>query len=116
MLALCDGIQVVTTDRTVRPRLAEKFFCVISNWLWGIPDPLSGLKGYNLAFLNSTNLLKVENLAGAKVAKVAITDFGGSHRYLKIIVSDRLDAPRYGNYLAANLRVAKALLKILLNR
>ena len=106
------GRNIVTSDRGARPRLGELIFCFVSKILWGIPDPLSGMKGYNLVFLEQTGLLAMPNIIGAYTAIAGVVKFKAKTQCLKITISSRQDAPRFGNVFSANLKIMSALLRV----
>lgn len=112
---LASGADIVTTDRAERPRISEKIFCAVSRTLWGIPDPLSGLKGYNLTANSVRSILAEENIAGARLAIKAKHALGAKHQCFTIKIYKRQDQPRYGGALRANIKLLYAMLRILLS-
>lgn len=54
--ALRKGADVVIGKRNAYQRWSEYIFSFVSRRLWGIYDPLCGLKGYNLSYLKKIHL------------------------------------------------------------
>src|SRR5882724_9145778 len=49
---LLSGADLVVGVRDHRQRFAESLFCVVSQALWNIKDPLCGMKGYRLSLVS----------------------------------------------------------------
>lgn len=112
LLRLDEGKDIVTTIRNKLPRVSERLFGCIASLVWGIRDPLSGMKGYNLRNDCFKSSFDQDNYAGAALA-IKIKINGGSHSSQRIMVQDREDIPRYGNAFAANYKILKALFTLL---
>ena len=111
---LKNGLDIVTTKRNKLPRFSEKVFSKVGSLIWGIPDPLSGMKAYNLKNINKDNM-NIPNYAGARIA-IKIKQDGGLHSFINIVVADREDSSRYGGSILANIKILKALITLLLIR
>lgn len=109
---LNEGIDIVTTVRNKLPRASEKLFSCIASFVWGIRDPLSGMKGYSVRNDCFKASFDQDNYAGAALA-IKIKINGGSHFSQRIMVQDREDSPRYGNTFLANYKILKALFILL---
>ncbi|MGB2401361.1 MAG: glycosyltransferase family 2 protein [Porticoccaceae bacterium] len=108
---LLNGADIVTTVRDNLPRFSEKIFAITSKLLWGIQDPLSGFKGYNLKSRYFKGAFYKENYAGATLA-IKIKKNGGVHYSEKIKINERNDNPRYGGVISANIKILKALMTL----
>mgnify|MGYP006086040441 FL=1 len=109
---LAEGTDIVTTIRNKMPRVSERLFGCIASLVWGIRDPLSGMKGYSVRNDYFQALFDQDNYAGAALA-IKIKINGGAHFSERIMVQDRKDAPRYGNAFVANYKILKALFTLL---
>lgn len=102
------GADLVVGRRDRTQRWSETFFCVVGRTVWGLQDPLCGMKGYRLS-----NLAKFENIntypsIGTEIAIRMIKD--GVHvSQLEIKTRQRNGISRFGGGFNANLRICRAL-------
>lgn len=108
------GYDLVAGIRTKRYRIAEKIFCFFSNFLWGLKDPLCGLKGYNLklysdqGYFDSYQSIGTELLINSKKARKKI-------KQINVKIFNRSDKPRFGNIMHANFKIFRAFILTLYN-
>ncbi len=89
-------------------RIAETIFARCANLLWGVPDPMCGMKGYASALYTRAGRFDRYKLIGSELAVRSVVA-GCRTARMPIIVRDRLDAPRFGRLLNANYRILRAM-------
>ena len=102
------GADLVVGHRDRTQRWSETLFCVVGSTVWGLEDPLCGMKGYRLS-----NLAKVENIntypsVGTELA-IRMVMAGIHVSQPKIKTRQRDGISRFGSGFNANLRICKAL-------
>jgi glycosyltransferase involved in cell wall biosynthesis len=109
MIALLeDGNELVLGIRDRFARIGETIFGLFANYLWGVADPMCGLKGYATALYTRAGRFDRYKLIGSELAVRSIVA-GCRTAKMGIIVRDRLDAPRFGRLLSANYRILRAM-------
>lgn len=107
------GADVVVGVRDKRQRLAEHVFAFVSRKLWGISDPLCGLKAYRieiyleLGYFDSYNSIGTELAIYASRNKKIVTQ-------LPVTTRERLDSPRFGRRFSSNHRIFRALINAII--
>jgi glycosyltransferase involved in cell wall biosynthesis len=110
MIALLDeGNELVLGIRDRFARIGETIFARIANSLWGVADPMCGMKGYSTALYLSAGHFDRYKLIGSELAVRSIVA-GCRTARMKFIVRDRLGKPRFGRLLLANYRILRAML------
>lgn len=107
------GFDFIVGKRNRFQRIAEHIFSFISKNVWGISDPLCGMKAYSKKCFEIKNIEHI-NSVGTKYAIIS------SKRNLKFIeidikTKDRIDTPRFGSGIKPNFIIIKALIKMLLH-
>ncbi len=109
MIALLDqGNELVLGVRDRFARIGETIFARCANWLWGVADPMCGMKGYASALYQRAGRFDRYKLIGSELAVRSIVA-GCRTARMPIIVRDRQDAPRFGRLLSANYRILRAM-------
>jgi glycosyltransferase involved in cell wall biosynthesis len=109
MIALLnDGNELVLGIRDRFARIGETIFARCANFLWGVADPMCGMKGYATSLYTSAGYFDRYKLIGSELAVRSILA-GCRTARMGIIVDDRLDAPRFGHVLYSNYRILRAL-------
>jgi glycosyltransferase involved in cell wall biosynthesis len=109
MIALLDeGNELVLGVRDRFARIAETIFARCANLLWGVPDPMCGMKGYASALYTRAGHFDRYKLIGSELAVRSVVG-GCRTARMPIIVRDRLDAPRFGRLFSANMRILRAM-------
>ncbi len=109
MIALLDeGNELVLGIRDRFARIGETIFASCANCLWGVADPMCGIKGYATTLYTSAGRFDRYKLIGSELAVRSIVA-GCRTARIEIIVRDRLDAPRFGHVLSANYRILRAM-------
>jgi glycosyltransferase involved in cell wall biosynthesis len=110
MIALLDeGNELVLGIRDRFARTGETIFASIANFLWGVADPMCGMKGYATSLYTRAGRFDHYKLIGSELAVRSIIA-GCRTARMKIIVRDRLGTPRFGRLLSANYRILRAML------
>lgn len=103
------GADLVVGTRDSTQRWSEVVFGCVSKYLWGVNDPLCGMKGYRLQVFNKLNQLNTYSSIGTELTIRA------AKSNLKIIqipirTRPRIGQSRFGSGFKANIRIMKALL------
>ena len=110
MIALLDeGNELVLGIRDRFTRIGETIFARIANFLWGVADPMCGMKGYATSLYNSAGCFDRYKLIGSELAVRSIVA-GCRTARMNIIIRDRIGRPRFGRLLSANFRILRAML------
>ncbi len=109
MIALLEeGNELVLGVRDRFARIGETIFARCANFLWGVADPMCGMKGYATSLYIRAGRFDRYKLIGSELAVRSIVA-GCPTAKMDIIVRDRLDAPRFGRLLSANWRILRAM-------
>ena len=106
--ALGEGVDVVIGVRDRRQRIAEHAFALVSRLLWGIRDPLCGMKAYRIELYRSLGHFDAYGSIGTELVIYAARQHKNIVQ-IPVLTCDRVDAPRFGLKLDANLKIFKAL-------
>jgi glycosyltransferase involved in cell wall biosynthesis len=114
MIALLDeGNELVLGIRDHFARIGETIFGRCADFLWGVADPMCGMKGYATSLYISAGYFDRHKLIGSELAVRSVVA-GCRTGTMNITVRDRLDAPRFGRLLAANYRILRAMIVLML--
>lgn len=109
MLKLLDeGADVVIGIRSQRARLAENLFAGLTTLLYGIRDPLCGMKAYRASVYEQCGHFDSYHSIGTELALFA------ARRCMRVeqipfTVLQRADTPRFGSLWMSNLRIFRAM-------
>jgi len=106
---LLNGADVVVGIRDRVQRFSEALFSLLSKKLWGISDPLCGVKGYRVSKLAGIDSLNSYPSIGTELAIRALRS-GWEIRQVPVITRERRDQSRFGSGIYANWFVIKAML------
>lgn len=110
---LDDGYDMVLGVRPSSARFAEALYAVVARLLWGIRDPLCGMKGYRLSLVEKNGGFDTCRSIGTELAIQSVRR-GCKFSQVGIPILNRQDGtPRFGNLLRANLKIFKAMLRVL---
>jgi glycosyltransferase involved in cell wall biosynthesis len=106
--ALEEGNTVAIGVRPGRARIAEKLFAFITMALYGIRDPLCGMKGYQMSLYRERGFFDSYRSIGSEMTLYAVKK---KYPYIQINVpiSQRIDKPRFGRFIKPNLKILRAL-------
>lgn len=107
--ALCDGYDVVIGVRSKRARTSEKIFGWVTDRLWGIKDPMCGMKGYRMEVYESLGHFDSYGSIGSELCVYAAKK-GFRIAQIAFNVNLRGDKPRLGTIISANAKIFRALL------
>jgi glycosyltransferase involved in cell wall biosynthesis len=105
---LRNGADVVVGVRDRRQRISEVLFSFVSGLLWGIRDPLCGMKAYRIDLYNELGHFDSYGSIGTELAIYAARQ-GKKIVQIPVVTRDRIDTPRFGRKISANWRIIKAL-------
>ena len=106
--ALDEGADVVTGIRDYRQRFAEHIFAWIGNAIWGINDPLCGLKAYRIEVYKSLGHFDSYSSIGTELTIYAAKS-GKKISQLPVKTQKRSDESRFGKRYSANKQILRAL-------
>lgn len=113
--ALDRGADVVIGVRDRRQRFAEHVFAWLGKRLWGIEDPLCGMKGYRTRLYSELGHFDAYGSIGTELSIYAARR-GYAIVQLPVKTRDRVGAPRFGRRLSANWKIFRALVLALAHR
>jgi glycosyltransferase involved in cell wall biosynthesis len=112
--ALCAGANMVVGIRPRQARIMERLFGFFTRVLWGIPDPLCGMKGYRISLLRDKRRIRTYDSVGTEVLMFALNN-GLRVDCVPISGKDRDGKPRFAGIVKANLVIGRSLALALLN-
>jgi glycosyltransferase involved in cell wall biosynthesis len=112
---LIGGADVVCGVRDKRQRVGEHIFAFFGKVLWGISDPLCGLKGYNLEIYRDRGHFDSYGSVGTELIIFAARNKKNIVQ-LPIKTFQRLDAPRFGTSIRANFKIMRSLIMALIKK
>jgi len=107
-LELEAGADLVIGIRDRRQRWAESLFSLIGKRLWGIDDPLCGMKGYRLDLVQAAGRIDTYSSVGTEFCIRAARSRCQIHQ-VNVSTSSRIGASRFGGGLRANLKILRAI-------
>lgn len=113
-LELENGAGIVVGVRDRFQRWSESLFGIVGRTIWGLRDPLCGMKGYRLALLTGVDSLNTYDSIGTELA-IRLIKAGVNVRQLIIKTRDRDGVSRFGNGILVNLHICRALVLGLIN-
>ena len=105
---LRQGNDVVIGVRDRRQRFAEHIFAWVASSLWGVKDPLCGMKGYRMSVYNRLGHFDSFGSIGTELALFAACN-ELSVAQIAIPTFDRIGSSRFGSVVSANFRILRAL-------
>ena len=111
---LQDGYDLVIGSRNILQRHSEYIFSFITNIVWNVKDPLSGLKGYKL---EKTKGILSNNLNDNVGVDLAIKLIKNNTKVMcfDIETKERKDISRFGTGLIPNLKIYFSIFKAFFN-
>lgn len=103
------GADLVVGVRDRTQRWSEVLFCIVGQRIWGLYDPLCGMKGYRLSILGDKNCLNTYTSVGSELA-IRLISIGIVPQQLPVKTRAREGQSRFGSGLSANIRILRALL------
>jgi glycosyltransferase involved in cell wall biosynthesis len=109
ILEFSRGAELVLGYRENYQRPAEIIFSIAGKFLWGIKDPLCGMKGYKVSTLTKILLKKQTNSIGTELC-IRLIKLGANFSQIPIKIIPREDCSRFGNGFILNLKMILNLL------
>lgn len=111
---LDDGADIVVGVRPARARFGERVFCRVAKLLYGIRDPLCGMKGYRMELYRDLGHFDSYGSIGTELAL-----FAAKRKYkvaqLDVPIARREHGtPRFGQSFRANWKILRAMARGLL--
>jgi len=108
LFELMDGADLVIGIRDRYQRVSETIFAKIAKILWGITDPLCGMKGYRLSKLKGIDSMCSYPSIGTELAIRAVRS-GWNIRQVAVKTRERNGKSRFGAGLYANWLILRAM-------
>ena len=108
LMALEQGADLVLGIRPSPARFAERCFRVMGRLLWGVEDPLCGMKAYRMSWLKHYGVADTYRSIGTQQTISALRA-GARMQQIPITIHARNDRSRFGGIVRANLRITRAL-------
>lgn len=108
-----EGVELVLGVRPEPARIAERLYALVARRLWGIHDPLCGMKGYNMNLWVQNKGFDHCQSIGSELAIQSIRN-GAVFEEVSIPILDReFGNPRFGQSFRANWKIVTAMLRVL---
>jgi glycosyltransferase involved in cell wall biosynthesis len=104
-----DEVPFVFGCRENPARWGEKIFSIWTNWIYGLVDPLCGMKGYDLRVLNSGRAFPSYDSVGTELLMWVLKK-NYLWKQIKVPQIDRKDVARFGSGIRPNLLILSALI------
>lgn len=105
---LAIGADLVVGVRDRRQRITEAVFSLVSRLLWGVSDPLCGMKGYRLELLAQIGHFDSYESIGTEFTLRAARS-GSWIEQVPVNTRERIGSSRFGTGFHANFKIARAL-------
>lgn len=107
------GADLVAGIRPSLPRLSERLFALTFNEMYGIKDPLCGLKGYRAHLYRTAGFFDRCNSYGSDLLRFACAAKGKYRiEVIPVEIHAREDVPRVGNRVRANLKIFMGMMRL----
>jgi len=111
------GADLVVGIRPSRARISEKIMALIIWGMYGLRDPVCGLKGYRRTLYADAGCFDSCNSIGTQLALYACRRKNEyKTEQFPVHIHDRKDQPRLGNSWKANVQIFKALFRVLIQK
>jgi glycosyltransferase involved in cell wall biosynthesis len=105
---LLSGKELVLGVRNKRQRLAEHCFSFFTGLMYGISDPLCGLKAYKMTLYQDLGHFDSYGSVGTELMLFSVRN-GHHFKELPIVIGKRDGQPRFGRTIRANYKIFRAL-------
>lgn len=102
------GADLVVGQRDSTQRWSEAIFCIAGRIVWGLNDPLCGMKGYRLSILAKVDKINTYASIGTELA-ICLIKSGVRANQVNVKTRSREGLSRFGSGFKANLRILRAL-------
>lgn len=107
--ALRGGADIVLGIRDRRQRISEHVFAWLTSALYGVKDPLCGMKGFRMAVHDRLGHFDSYGSINTELALFAVRS-GYRVEQLPVVTRDRMDKPRFARILRADYMILRAML------
>ena len=104
------GADIVVGIRDKHQRFAEYCFSLVTKSLYGLSDPLCGLKGYRMSVYRALGHFDAYGSIGTELTLFSVRS-GFRLEQVPIVVRERSGHPRFGRKLIANYKIFRALFR-----
>lgn len=104
-----DGADIVVGARDKLQRVSEVLFSFVSDFLWGLSDPLCGMKAYRLSKLKHINSLYTYQSIGTELIITASLS-SWDIRQIPIVTRERDGKSRFGSGIRPNFLITRAMI------
>ena len=104
-----EGYDLICGNRQTKQRLGETIFGLFTYFLYGIKDPLCGMKGYKISLYQQLGHFDSYNSVGTELALFAIKN-KFKYKELDLYTSLRLDRPRFIDMFGGNYKIFRSLI------
>jgi len=104
---LMNGASLVLGVRSSKARFAEHIFALYTRLRYGVLDPLCGMKGYRMELYESVGHFDSYKSIGTELMLRAVSS-GVGFEQVHFEVRERVDEPRFGRLISANLKIFRA--------
>ncbi len=104
------GYKLIVGKRDVMSRWSEYLFSFVASNVWGLQDPLCGMKGYHLPSLVKLPTLRSYDSVGTELA-ISLVKSGVSALNINVRTRPRSGASRFGGSISGNVKILKALIR-----
>jgi len=104
-----EGADLVVGVRDRTQRWSEILFCIIGSNIWGLHDPLCGMKGYRLSKLTDKKLLNTYPSVGTELA-IYLINIGVVPHHVPVRTRSRNGQSRFGSGFLVNMTIIRALI------
>lgn len=109
---IIDKVPLVLGVRPRKARISEKIMGLVISYRYGVTDILCGMKGYRLELYRENDGF---DHCGSIGTELAIASIRRGHRFVEVPVTGRprIDQPRFGSTLRANMKIFRALWQVM---
>lgn len=116
--SILEPIQAGTADvvvgrRPTRSRVSEQFFALYASYRLGISDPLCGFKAYTAEVYRDIGHFDEHKTIGTQLTFEA-RKMGYAIEEVNVSIADRVDDPRFGQQLEANMKILAGLCRLII--
>jgi glycosyltransferase involved in cell wall biosynthesis len=99
---------IVVCSRSIKNRIIETIFGVLTGMFWGVSDPLCGMKGYSYNLFEKYGFFDRRKMIGTELLAFALRD-GIPIKEVPIEISKREGGSRYGGGLSSFVKITRTI-------
>ncbi len=105
---LCDSFDLVLGIRDKKQRVSERIFGFVTQWLYGVHDPLCGMKGYCMDLYRQLGHFDSYRSIGTELALFGVKNHC-RYKQVEVRTSEREGYSRFGKRIVVNYKILRAL-------